>query len=498
MSDREFEKQVKTRMDELKLTPSASVWQGVELTLDNTRRRRRRLILVPLILLMLAGGGYLAYTGMESSPATGKTLASETSGAPSPRSSKAGNDDDQSNTLSVTTNDSENKTDKSAAPEPRENPDTNAELKTPIHPADTHLDTQHKGTEITFEKPSTATRPPAHRTLYKKKAIPTPRAGDLPVKTKDQYADMEEAYSDVIEDRLSVHLTVIDSASLRIAEVHGPLSNSSFHIAEVPVPKHSQTQAVNISEILTPKPQASRKWRLGVSAGAGISNIKEGAMFELKQAEVADVSTSTPLNNFGPSFGFVYTPAVIRPGISYSVSAYMQRAVSRRLSVSIGLGYSQFNVSADVGRRVDSSLIVSNALQGFDRVSTYYTPDRTNRYNMRYQFIEVPVHVQYRVNNSARLPIYLNAAVAGSRLIGTNALHFDGLTGVYYRNNDLFNKMQVSASTGLGIGILSRSRMPLIVGPTVRYQISKMLQKDISGGNHLVSFGAEVRMLINN
>src|SRR6476661_4345074 len=64
MSDHEFERQVQEKMEELKFTPSADVWKGVELELDKGHKRRRAIFWWPAALLvLLAGGGYLFYDG---------------------------------------------------------------------------------------------------------------------------------------------------------------------------------------------------------------------------------------------------------------------------------------------------------------------------------------------------------------------------------------------------------------------------------------------------
>ena len=57
MQENEFEKQVQQKMEELKLVPSAAVWQKIEPQIKKEKRRRWILILIPL-LIALSYGGY--------------------------------------------------------------------------------------------------------------------------------------------------------------------------------------------------------------------------------------------------------------------------------------------------------------------------------------------------------------------------------------------------------------------------------------------------------
>ena len=63
MSDHEFERQVQQKMDELKFSPSANVWKGIEQDLDKDRKRRWGYVWWPAALLVLLAGGYLFYSG---------------------------------------------------------------------------------------------------------------------------------------------------------------------------------------------------------------------------------------------------------------------------------------------------------------------------------------------------------------------------------------------------------------------------------------------------
>src|SRR4051812_29977865 len=73
----EFEKQVREKMKELNLVPSAPVWDRVEEQIRQKKDRRRAIIWLPLLGLLLAGGIWWlndagnqpTFSGAETAPA---------------------------------------------------------------------------------------------------------------------------------------------------------------------------------------------------------------------------------------------------------------------------------------------------------------------------------------------------------------------------------------------------------------------------------------------
>lgn len=119
-------------------------------------------------------------------------------------------------------------------------------------------------------------------------------------------------------------------------------------------------------------------------------------------------------------------------------------------------------------------------------------------YTNRYHFVELPVTLSYRFNRSRRIPLVLDGGLSLSRLVYTNALHFDGISRVYYENDDFFNKLQAGLHAGLKIGIMQNSKNPIWVGPNLRYFASGLIKRDIApaGSQHLWSFGINAKMLL--
>lgn len=61
MSDHDFEKQVQSKMEQLRLRPSDAVWTKVDKRIRTERRRRRVILWLPLLLLTIAAGGFFLF-----------------------------------------------------------------------------------------------------------------------------------------------------------------------------------------------------------------------------------------------------------------------------------------------------------------------------------------------------------------------------------------------------------------------------------------------------
>ncbi|MGN6418624.1 MAG: hypothetical protein ACTHMC_14110 [Pseudobacter sp.] len=61
MSDHDFEKQVQSKMEQLRLRPSDAVWTKVDKRIRKERRRRRVILWLPLLLLTIAAGGFFLF-----------------------------------------------------------------------------------------------------------------------------------------------------------------------------------------------------------------------------------------------------------------------------------------------------------------------------------------------------------------------------------------------------------------------------------------------------
>lgn len=266
------------------------------------------------------------------------------------------------------------------------------------------------------------------------------------------------------------------------------------------------------------------KWSFGIVAEGGASHISKGSPFELLSKEnnepedLAYASPSIPSQNIvgGPA-GFTQIPenkpAGLKSGIAWSAGGFVQREINKRISISIGAQYSYFSMKTEVGQLMKSSISVSNS--NYDQVvnayyqgrsaymiggalftSSYPRPPLYQDYTNKYHFLEIPVKIHWRMTREEQLPIILDGGLSVSRLIATNALHYDGSNDVYYKDYDYFNKIQAGISAGVNMALFNNSAHPVWIGPSIKYQLSNLLSSDLSSGQHLWAFGLGAKFFL--
>lgn len=302
-------------------------------------------------------------------------------------------------------------------------------------------------------------------------------------------------------------VTTIDSSSLaQSTPVDSVATDTAQTIAAVPpvtTPEVAKVQQVQ-------KKAGPSRWQFGVQAEGGYSGVTKDGLFgflEKNYTPVPDLASPSFSNSitFAPQFPRpVNKPSNITMGLSFSVGGFVKRALSNRLSLSAGLQYTYLSTRQVVGSKMNNNRTVNRAPSTSQVVTEYYdantnfnNPNKsTQNYTNRYQFIELPVTLHTQLNRGKRLPIIWDAGFSVSKLLGTNALHYDGLGGVYYQDNSLFNKTQWAVSTGFNVQLFKQSQHPLTVGPVMRYNITPMLKKDFSTGQHTWAVGLRASVLL--
>ncbi|MBO9565263.1 MAG: hypothetical protein J7621_20980 [Niastella sp.] len=321
-------------------------------------------------------------------------------------------------------------------------------------------------------------------------------------------SDSTQTIQDVATGEPAV--ATVDSNSLaQVTTVDSVAKDSAAQtIAAVPpvaVPEVAQAAKVQ-------KKAGPSNWQFGVQVEGGYSGVTKDGLFgflEKNYTQVPDLAS--------PSFNnsVTYTPQFPRPvskpsnltmGLSFSVGGFVKRALSNRLSLSAGLQYTYLSTRQVVGSKVSNNRTVNRAPSTSQVVNEYYNAGNfaslnnpghsTQNYTNRYQFIELPITLHTQLNRGKRLPIIWDAGFSVSKLLNTNALHYDGLGGVYYQDKNLFNKTQWAIATGFNVQLFKHTQHPLTVGPVMRYNITPMLKKDYSTGQHVWAVGLRASVLL--
>lgn len=469
MSGHEFEKQVRQKLNDLKMTPSAQAWESIEEKLHERKRRPVAFYWLPLLLIGLAAGGYLLLNNEPKIALPDNNSIRNVK--VQPKADDAVSPEQQNDHPESLSPGDISSIDEKDQPYVRNN---NPVLVTPGNEGASGVKNvpQIKINSAAGVASENNTQDPEEQNNLVS-VSPGKDAPGISVKNFPQ----ENQQNTPQRKKLSLKISDFPTGPVTSA------STNSFNSNIIPVQHANKKSLVN----------KINKWSYGLSGFAGVTAVNEGNILNYNNAQVEDVSA---VPDFAPRQP--YKPSSISPGFSFSAGAFVRRELSTRFSLSVGINYLQLNTHNKVGSEVNGSQIVNNGTRGYILVANYFTveQDKPSEYRNRYHFIELPVELHTKLNKSKKLPIHLNTGVAVSQLINSNSLHFDGTAGIYYRNDKLLNLTQVAARTGIAVGVLNKTTRPLWIGPSARYNISKILQKDVAGRKNFMSFGIDVKMFI--
>ncbi len=161
--------------------------------------------------------------------------------------------------------------------------------------------------------------------------------------------------------------------------------------------------------------------------------------------------------------------------------------------MSIGLNYHYYTSKIQTGSKVDSFLFLNppnTGNAGSLAINTYYRSGSAESITNHYHFIELPVLLQLQLNPSRKLPLYWEAGASLSQFINSDGLHFNSASGVYYKDNGLFNKTQFSISSSLLVGFNSHHAL-FQLGPQLQYQFTDLLKNNQGNKEHLIFGGVK-------
>jgi hypothetical protein len=576
MSDHEFEKQIHQKLQELKLRPSDGVWMEVEKSIRQGKNRRRFMWWwMAALFVCVTAGGYILYNhtaqthpvNAEVAQASAASLSNTKPAETSTNSTK------QTTTLEHQVTDNtiadknitgeEKASTSSPLPTSPQQPNMASPVITPeasdnkqpvIAAAGTTTNKNKKPvqqphtyntgnidpvepintTKLTHEKQRRTNKKGVRQTLVIAKA---------PVQLRYHEASSETIATDktiqsepnALNSTMPARVNELDSAIATTKATTTPLNNRLLPFL---LPDSLSKTAV-AQPIQRKKPSL---WHWGVVADAGYSRIAESKLFQLKgllgekyyAEDLSARSSATPSpNNSTTAFNgtannqlvnwSAYTAppkkaSPIQADVSFSVGLFVQRTLSPRLKVSLGLEYSYISVHTQVGQKVNATnnpLVVNMGTSQAALVKEYYKYPGTDtaqsisgaaysqgmaysqKYTYRFHYLEIPLTASWQINKGRRLPPFqLEGGISMARLLSVDALHYEGIKGVYYKDNDLFNKTQFNFVAGLSVGLLQQSKHPLWIGPNLRYALNGLVNKEVSTGQYTWSTGISVKMLL--
>jgi hypothetical protein len=478
MPDHEFEKKIQEKMAELRLQPSAPVWDKVEQQLDKKEKRRRGVLWIPFFLAAAVAVFFLINQSTE--PGTSKAEA----GSPVAEAKTYPQVDrhigQQLDTARMHEEDG-------VIEDPLSNIDTAAGIqhllpKTIKEPARDVVMHDIIPSPIMRKDVTEKERQGEGTGSYQQHVTPADnKLGEAGTPTgRFDTKDMKESGRTLLPSRVKV-----DPVNFL---------RGNFPV-EVKTPEFRQTEMKRASRKKTPV-------EFGITASFGRSHITNGEISQLFTNAMV-LSDAAGRNNVGfggsaspgPVAPVYIAPSRLKAGAGFTAGGYFKKQVTPVIWLSIGLNYKLFSTANSVGLSKDTFILQSNSSNAVTLEKVYVTGSSGQHINY-FHFIELPLSAEGRLING-RLPLTWHAGASFSRLIASNTLHYDSRYRVYYKQNSLLQKNQLNLHTAITTKIFLRSRKPLTVGPEFSYGVSNLLKNKNDNPKHFTFLGLKTAIALN-
>ncbi len=496
MQENKFENKVQQQMEEFRIRPSEAVWEKVEEALRKKKKRR-----VVFFIFLLAGLSLLGYSGYFLLNNSKQNLVQQNITLP-------GND------KSIKDNEllpgKENSSDKVSQFE-KEN-DLSLEKEKSIATEEKII--FQESDDIFLNDKETVKEKNLVLKSEGRKAIKKTRNKTLPVEiiSRDNTNDVSVANKNSLQAREKSAQPKRNS----VTPVKDKEDISQPFVAEnnlqkeesIPVTKENiQTKKDSIADevaannevlpAITKKKKWTSKINWGIDLSAGISNNREDLLsFSDRHESITADFLSSPTNNFSnASPGIVYSPSTIQSGPAFRAGLVAELKISPKSSISSGLRYAYFSNTMKVGTRNTTTLVLNSTASRNTAINSFYRGFPQKDYTNRYHFIQLPVQYQLQLNKGVKLPLSWNIGASAGYLFATNGLVYDAMAGgVYYRNNDAFNKIQFNLNTGVSFRFGNKNKIQWSLGPELSLGMNKLVKDDYAKKQYLLYGGMTGRI----
>lgn len=437
-----FEKQVQQKMEELKFTPSDILWQKIEAGLDKKNKPRPLVFIFILLSLILTSAIYFLYKNSVS-----RSYMQTLSQNPSIQIfEKTGILTPVNAALSTNSSVTKNNSPLSYFIQPETGLTGNISL--------------NKQEDISITKENTEKQV---ITIPARTKIKIYRSGEDASIVNEQVQEEPDKKINIVTDAEATSLT----------------PDSLFIVAEkekknLPITLKEATHPDN-SDTLIKNRKTEKGWEWKIMLAPGISNAKNTFLTNT----ILNILNTNPTAQPSTVSGGFYK----KPSSSWSFKAgiSLQKKISKKWSLGIGLQYAYLSSIIKVGKKVDSAVVFQfgNMLVSANH---FYRNGTMDAYKNNYHFIEMPLLLQYNVFKNAKLPVYIEGGGTLAYLAGSNALIYERRHNSYVSAKSTFNKWIFSLHAGAGIRLAQKSKLPFSIGYSLNYSLNSILKKPFN--NH--------------
>ncbi len=453
MQKNDFEKQVQQKMQDLNFSPSNAVWKNIEASITKAKRRKIGWIFLFLLFISL-GVGYWILNTANDQPQKENNL-SKTYHKDQPAiyvekksRSKTEKEDSQNQLHTNLFLERNTKTG-----------DWNKKLPSKSYtrsdPKARTLTTLKIGSDIS--KTSLTEAKNTSIAIKETKKI-------LNLRSYQKLVTKDTAFSSQEQNTIPSPLPVL------------PYKNNDSSL-KITVLEKLKENEVKSKPVKAGQNKLIKSWNWGFTLSAGKSGVPDKFLGSLdKSFTVADAfSTAIP-----PSPNLIL-PTKIKSAGAVIAGIYGEKIISKRNMLTIGANFKMFSSTNKVGT--------------IDQISRRYTlSNPVNNYHNYYYFIELPAAFKSQLF-SKPFPVFWDAGISVSQLISSNALQFNNVAIVYYKQNSLFNKTQLGVSSGLSASLFSRGKTVMQIGPFINYSSTKIAREGLYKNQHFTFIGIRSQIL---
>lgn len=459
MEENKFEKQVRQKMDELKLNPSGSVWEHIKIRIEKRKSRRWELLIFFFLFALLLSGGYWLFNSPDSLTSNNKNISNN--------SKKLEGDSSLINKTVI---------------------DEKRNSKQLIQ---TEKGFSNSGTEKKNNAKEQVTKP-GNQNIVKRKsnnrqkygdikiAVNTPEAETVNVPAKNN--DEKKSNQLLNEPGNTVNIEIIPGAQNELTPIDSIKKEiSTDKIAAKKLAAQEDTLASNNKKSFSPTPKP--KWNVGFFIAGGISHAGNqflGLGVDKSADYLQNSNGSIP---GGPSGGNqTAIPSKVKNAGGFLGGVFLEKSISAKTKFSFGINYKEFNLSGIVGQKNDTT-------------GNYSVRSAGDKYINNFKFIELPLQLKVQLGKGKTFPVFWSGGITLSQLVSSNALQFNPGAGIYFIDNSLFNKTQIGLNTGVSTALFQNQKSSILLGPHFFYAASQLAGYGLYNKKHFAFIGLRTEII---
>ncbi|MGN6340134.1 MAG: outer membrane beta-barrel protein [Ginsengibacter sp.] len=457
MEQNNFEKNVRQKLEELKIPPSDAVWANVEKQLGKKEKGKKVILIFFVLLIFLLTGGYWLLNSSKNNPTQNHQVTQLL------KDSKARNKEDSSfEKAKIKSGNNLTTIDSASVSSGR------------TRVANSQIATNHKTRQRKFSDDYTST---PNQVLSKRTNKEDSLIASSKLIKKTTIVEIENKNE---RENISINFQNqinIDSFLIQL---------ESEKTIQKLIAKNTSSQKKDAAK----KP--GKRWDYGVTISAGSSFIGSNILERNYQSMDMSSGLPSPGNSNGGNPSYYYFPSLIKNSTAFIAGVLAEKKLSAKSKISVGISYKYYSLINKVGNKIDSIL---TSAQYFTAYSLNNTANRSQSYRNNFHYLEIPVSIKIQINKSKKLPLLWNGGINFSESISSNALQFNPNLGIYYNDNSIFNKTQFGLHTGLSLTLFSEQKIPLTFGPYFYYSATSLSDKGLYGAKHFSYIGIQTEIL---